>query len=87
MPGAQVLVGFDDDYPAPVARVVLRARINEPGQVELGVIGRGDWQVRNGDDVTDSKSSTATGFGDDMLAPPARSEVVTSAHRASSRSS
>jgi len=78
VPGAQVLVGFDDNYPAPVGRVVIRAGINQPGEIELGVVGKGSWQVRNGDDVRSYEvASTGTGFGDDMLAPPSRSDVVT----------
>lgn len=80
VPGAQVLVGFDDKYPAPVGRVLMRARINQPGRLELGVVGKGSWQVRNGDDVVAYQVlSAGTGFGDDMLAPPARSDVVTAA--------
>ena len=78
VPAAQVLAGFDDNYPAPVGRVVLRAGINQPGQIELGVVGKGSWQVRNGDDVREYQvSSAGTGFADEMIAPPARSEVVT----------
>lgn len=78
LPGALALIGFDDNYPAPVARVVLRAQLATTGQIELGVIGKGDWLVRHGDQLLEYQvRSTAAGFGDDMLAPPARSEVVT----------
>ncbi len=77
IPGALVLVGFDDNYPAPVGRVVLRAHLSATGKIELGVVGKGNWTVRNGDDVNEFEvRSTATGFGDDMLAPPSRSDVV-----------
>ena len=80
VPGAQILVGFDDNYPAPVGRILMRAKINQTGRVELGVVGKGSWQVRNGDSQTEFEvAATGTGFGDEMLAPPARSEVVTAA--------
>ena len=35
------MVGFDDDFPAAVARVVLRARCSCAGAVEVGVLGVG----------------------------------------------
>jgi beta-glucosidase len=80
VPGAHILVGFDDNYPAPAGRIVMRAKINQPGKVELGVVGKGSWQVRNGDQLTEFEvAATGTGFGDEMLAPPARFEVVTAA--------
>jgi beta-glucosidase len=78
IPGALALVGFDDNYPAPVGRVVLRGKIAATGQIELGVVGKGEWTIRNGSDVTEFEvRSTSAGFGDDMLAPPSRSQVVT----------
>ena len=78
IPGALVLVGFDDNYPAPVGRVVMRGQLAATGEIELGVVGKGQWTVRNGEQVdTFEVLSTAAGFGDEMLAPPSRSEVVT----------
>jgi|GEM_PF-5340877 len=78
LPGALALVGFDDNYPAPVGRVVLRARLAATGQIGLGVVGTGNWTVRNGAELTRFEVlSSSTGLGQDMLAPPARSEVVT----------
>jgi beta-glucosidase len=78
IPGALILVGFDDNYPAPVSRVVMAARLASTEQVELGVVGKGDWTVRNGNSVTRFEvRSTTAGFADDMLAPPSRTEVVT----------
>ncbi|MGS0688753.1 glycoside hydrolase family 3 C-terminal domain-containing protein [Nakamurella sp. GG22] len=75
---ALVHLGFDDNYPAPIDRVVLRAKLAATGDVELGVIGKGSWTVRNGEQRTEFEvTSAATGFGDDMLAPPTCSEVVT----------
>jgi beta-glucosidase len=78
LPGALALVGFDDNYPAPVARVVLNAALAATGTIELGAIGKGNWTLRTGDQLLQFEvRSTATGFGDDMLAPPAHSELVT----------
>ena len=78
IPGAHILVGFDDNYPAPVSRVAMTARLAATGQVELGVIGKGNWTVRNGSDVTQFQvRSTTEGFADDMLAPPSHTDVVT----------
>ncbi len=82
LPGALALVGFDDAYPQPAARVVLRGLIRaeddvEPGEIELGVIGKGNWKISNGAHGWQSEvRSQSTGFGDDMLVPPAESRVV-----------
>ena len=76
--GALVLVGFDDNYPAPVGRVVMRAELAASGQIELGVVGKGSWSVRAGEHTSEFEVlSTAAGFGHDMLTPSARSELVT----------
>ena len=61
MPGALVLVGFDDNYPAPVGRVVMRARIDATGEIELGVVGKGNWPVRNGDQTSTEYQVASTG--------------------------
>ena len=45
---AVVLTGFEDDVPEPVERVVIRAQVVHPGQIEVGVLGVGDWVLRNG---------------------------------------
>ncbi len=75
---AKALVGFDDNYPGPVGRVELQATVDARGEIELGVVGKGDWVVRNGDQVREFRvESTSSGLGDDMLAPPSASEVVT----------
>ncbi len=77
LPGALALIGFDDDYPQPAGRVVLRGRLATDGEIELGVIGKGDWLVRNGDDGWQAGvRSASAGFGDDMLAPPVESRIA-----------
>ena len=78
LPGAVALIGFDDDYPQPASRVVMRGRLATDGEVELGVIGKGNWQVRNGNDgwQADVRSASA-GFRDDMLVPPVDSRIAT----------
>ncbi len=75
---AKALVGFDDNYPKPVGRVELEASVDARGEIELGVVGKGDWVVRNGDQTHEFRvESTSSGLGDDMLAPPSASRVVT----------
>ncbi len=77
LPGAMALVGFDDDYPQPAARVVLRGLLRADGDIELGVIGKGSWSIRNGTHRWQTEvRSQSTGFGDDMLVPPTESRVV-----------
>ncbi len=82
LPGALALVGFDDDYPQPAGRVVLRARLGasgdvELGDIELGVVGKGNWSIHNGAHGWQTEvRSQSSGFGDDMLAPPSESRIV-----------
>ena len=76
-PIALVMAGFDDDLPARVARIVLRARIDGAGLTEVGAMGAGDWTVRAGDDTFGlALRAAGTGFGEEVLAPPAESRVV-----------
>ncbi len=78
LPGALALAGFDDNYPQPVARVVVCGKLAGSGDIELGVVGKGKWLLQNGDQRIEwDIASSSTGFGDDMLAPPSRSEIVT----------
>ncbi len=81
LPGALAQAGYDDNYPQPVGRVVVRGKMAASGEIELGVVGKGNWLVQNGDQTINWEvASTSTGFGDDMLAPPSRSEIVTLNH-------
>jgi beta-glucosidase len=58
--------------------VILRARVAGTGPIELGVLGRGEWTVRNGEQTLQFQvRSAGAGFGDDVLAPPASAQVVT----------
>ncbi len=74
---ALVLAGFDDDLPGRVARVVLRARVEGTGPTELGAMGIGDWTIRAGAETFGlALGPTGSGFGAEVLAPPAGSRVI-----------
>jgi beta-glucosidase len=74
---AITLVGFDDGFAKTFAKVVLRARVQASGPVELGVIGTGDWLLETGEwSRAYAPRLTAKGFGEEMLAPPAEYTVV-----------
>ena len=68
---AQVMVGFDDDFSQPPARVVIRARTSLRGAVELGGVGAGRWTIRLGDQSETFELASSGGIGAVMLAPPA----------------
>jgi beta-glucosidase len=77
---ADTVVGFDDDLAARPARVRVTGRSVLSGTVEVGVIGRGDWAIRVGDE-TDPRASFAVreqegGIGSSMLSPPTASAVL-----------
>ena len=72
---ASTVVGFDDDFDQPVGRIRFRARLTQGGLVELGGFGVGQWTVEVGDRRIEFSVETAgTGFGEQMLAPPAATE-------------
>ena len=76
-PVALMMAGFDDDLPGRVARIVLRARLDGAGLTELGAIGTGDWTIRAGEDAFGlTLRPTGSGFGAEVLAPPAGSRVI-----------
>jgi beta-glucosidase len=74
---ASTAVGFDDDFEAAVHTVRFRARVDAQGPVEVGVLGAGSWTLRIGDRSESFDLVVAgTGFGEEMLAPPARTFQV-----------
>ena len=75
-PAAQELVGFDDDFPQPAARVSFRARTSLRGPVEIGGVGTGTWTVRVGDRSETFTLEASGGIGAVMLAPPSQVTTV-----------
>ncbi|WP_034620709.1 beta-glucosidase [Cellulomonas sp. URHE0023] len=74
---ATVVVGFDDDFDQPVARVRFRARVAAEGPVEVGVIGPGTWDLRIGDSsLSYDLRTSGAGFGEELLAPPVETSTV-----------
>lgn len=72
-----VVVGFDDDFDRPVARVVLRGLLDARGAVEVGVIGVGDWVLRNGGESRElALRASGTSMGEELLSPPLDFGVV-----------
>ncbi len=78
---ATVGAGFDDDFERPVEGVRFRARITLEGDVEVGTIGAGSWRVAVGDGSPQEYELRVSGrgFGEEMIAPPARTDVLTPA--------
>src|SRR3954471_10816547 len=75
---AKVAAGFDDDFERPVAGVRLRTRVRDGGELEVGTIGVGSWQWRVGGESEEyDLRASGHGFGEEMLAPPARTSVRT----------
>ncbi len=69
--GATTMVGMDDDFEGTVATAILRGRVSRAGQVELGVLGVGDWRIRVGDtESTPRLRTSGKGFGEEVLTPP-----------------
>ena len=74
---ATTVVGFDDDFDATVASIRLTGRVSAGGPVELGSLGAGDWSLRVGaTELTYTLRVSGTGFGEEILAPPVRTDVV-----------
>ena len=73
---SETLVGFDDDLPGVVARVVLSARTPLRGEVEIGAIGKGDWEITVGDTTVGLELVSGGGIGAEMLSPPSGSRVI-----------
>jgi beta-glucosidase len=85
---ATIAAGFDDDFDRPVAGVRFRARLVPEGRLEVGVVGVGSWRFGvsgPGSEKTAQEyasqqyqlRASGHGFGEEMLAPPARTEVLT----------
>jgi beta-glucosidase len=67
----QRLVGFDDDFPSPVTRVRMSARVEHTGRVQLGVLGLGSWTLTAGDFSEAFALRPVTGdHGEGVLTPP-----------------
>jgi beta-glucosidase len=79
---ATTMVGFDDDLDATVATVRLTGRIaaggpTGVGAVEVGALGVGDWTVRVGStELAYGLRVSGAGFGEELLKPPVRVDVV-----------
>ena len=73
---SEALIGFDDDLPGVVARVVLSARTPLRGEVEIGAIGKGDWAITVGDTTVGLELVSGGGIGAEMLSPPSGSRVI-----------
>jgi beta-glucosidase len=74
---ATTAAGFDDDFDRPVAAVRFRARLAAGGSIEVGTSGVGSWQARFGDQVQRYElRASGQGFAEEMLAPPARTQVL-----------
>jgi beta-glucosidase len=67
----QRLVGFDDDFPSPVTRVRMSARVEHTGRVQLGVLGLGSWTLTAGAFSEAFALRPVTGdHGEGVLTPP-----------------
>jgi beta-glucosidase len=76
-PDTQRLVGFDDDFPSPVTRVRLTARVEHTGRVQLGVLGLGSWTVTAGGYSDSFALRPVTGdHGEGVLTPPTHTVEV-----------
>ncbi|MET1006590.1 MAG: glycoside hydrolase family 3 C-terminal domain-containing protein, partial [Propionibacteriaceae bacterium] len=72
-----MMVGFDDDFDETVAKITFRARVHADGAVQVGGIGAGDWDITLGEQQQTFRiTSTATGFGEEMLAPPSQTREL-----------
>ena len=75
--GAASMIALENVFVDKVTKVVLRARIDFRGPVEVGVFGGGDWTVTVGPrSLSFSLRSSGTGFAEEIIAPPADSDVV-----------
>jgi beta-glucosidase len=76
--GASVSVGWDDDFPRPVAKVTIAARVAEAGRVQLGALGVGTWAITVDGTEVAGATLVAEGYdpGESMLKPPSFTEDV-----------
>lgn len=74
---ATTLVGFDDGLGGKVASIRLRARVQIAGAVDIGGMGAGHWEFQVGGHTFDyDLAVSGSGFGEEVLAPPARTRRV-----------
>ena len=74
---ATTMVGLDDGLAGRIATARLRGTITGDGPIELGGIGVGDWVVRAGEQTLRyALRASGTGMGEEILAPPTRTDVV-----------
>jgi beta-glucosidase len=76
--GASVSVGWDDDFPRPVEKVTIAARVAEAGRTQLGALGVGAWTIAVDGDQVSGTTLVAEGYdpGESMLKPPSFTEDV-----------
>ncbi|MFI6077981.1 glycoside hydrolase family 3 C-terminal domain-containing protein [Actinoplanes sp. NPDC051343] len=76
--GARTVIGMDDDFAGRVATARFTGVVTGPAQVELGVIGVGDWKLSvGGHSSSVSLRVSGNGFGEEILAPPAHTFEAT----------
>jgi beta-glucosidase len=74
---ATTMVGMDDSFTGAAATIRLRGTVTGSGQVVLGAMGVGDWSVRaGGHAMAYSLAVSGTNMGEEILAPPVRTDVV-----------
>jgi beta-glucosidase len=75
---ASASVGWDDDFPRPVARVTIAARVDHTGTAQLGALGVGAWVLSVDGVEVGSTTLAAEGHdpGESMLKPPAWTREV-----------
>jgi len=78
-PQSKTMVGMDDDFAGTVASARLSGRVPAGGQVELGVLGVGDWTVTvdGSAPLSFSLQASGNGFGEEVLTPPLRADRFT----------
>jgi beta-glucosidase len=73
---AKTMVGMDDDFEGIVATARLAGVVRSGGQVELGMMGVGDWRVTFAGQTREVPlRATGSGFGEEVLTPPLWTEV------------
>ena len=75
---ASVSVGWDDEFPRPVEKVTIAARVGRAGRAELGALGVGAWTLSVDGTEVASTMLVAEGYdpGESMLKPPAWTQEV-----------
>jgi beta-glucosidase len=72
-PGATSMIGIDDGLGGKVASIRLRTRLRLIGNADIGTLGGGDWTLRAGGETVQYRLAVSgAGFGEEVLAPPAR---------------